>query len=133
MTATLVGEDGAAAFSSRESLGGSPSDVQSSRIPLAKQIPLKDVRPGRYVFRVEARLLGGGGSLSHAKRDDGRSVALSLVHALPQLPVDWAQLKPRRRTPVENLTSPQARTARQRDRARDTPAERFDRIARARS
>ena len=34
--------------------------MQSSRIPVAKQIPLKDVRPGRYVLRVEARLLGGG-------------------------------------------------------------------------
>ena len=58
--ATLVGEDGVAAFSSRESLAGGSSDVQSSRIPVAKQIPLKDVRPGRYVLRVEARLLGGG-------------------------------------------------------------------------
>ncbi|HEY0284416.1 MAG TPA: VWA domain-containing protein [Vicinamibacterales bacterium] len=58
--ATLVGEDGVAAFSSRESLAGGSADVQSSRIPVAKQIPLKDVRPGRYVLRVEARLLGGG-------------------------------------------------------------------------
>ena len=58
--ATLVGEDGVAAFSSRESLAGGAADVKSSRIPIAKQIALKDVRPGRYVLRLEARLLGGG-------------------------------------------------------------------------
>ena len=60
ITATLVGEDGAAAFSSREAVAGSSPDVQSSRIPIAKQIPLNDVRPGRYTLRVEARQLGGG-------------------------------------------------------------------------
>ena len=61
VVSTLVGEDGAAAFSSRESIGGAGSpDVKSSRIPIAKQIPLKDVHPGRYLLRVEARLLGGG-------------------------------------------------------------------------
>lgn len=57
---TLVGEDGNAAFSSRETVGGATADVKSSRVPIAKQIPLKDVRPGRYVLRLEARLLGGG-------------------------------------------------------------------------
>ena len=57
---TLVGEDGNAAFSSRESVAGGAADVKSSRIPIAKQIALKDIRPGRYVLRVEARLLGGG-------------------------------------------------------------------------
>jgi len=62
VTTTLVGEDGNAAFSSRESVGGAAADVKSSRIPLSKQIVLKDVRPGRYVLRVEARLLGGGGN-----------------------------------------------------------------------
>lgn len=60
MTATLVGEDGVAAFSSRESVAGESSDVRSFRIPIARQIPLKGVRPGRYLLRVEARLLGGG-------------------------------------------------------------------------
>ena len=57
---TLVGEDGSPAFSSRESLAGASAEVKSSRIPIAKQIALKDVRPGRYVLRIEARLLGGG-------------------------------------------------------------------------
>jgi len=57
---TLVGEDGNAAFSSRETVAGATADVKSSRVPIAKQIPLKDVRPGRYVLRLEARLLGGG-------------------------------------------------------------------------
>jgi VWFA-related protein len=60
VTTTLVGEDGSAAFSSRESLAGASAEVKSSRIPIAKQIALKDVRPGRYVLRIEARLLGGG-------------------------------------------------------------------------
>jgi len=57
---TLVGEGGESAFSSRESLsaGATSKDVKSSRIPITKQIALKDVRPGRYVLRVEARLLG---------------------------------------------------------------------------
>jgi VWFA-related protein len=53
VTTTLAGEDGVAVFSSRESLTG-------SRIPITKQIPLKDMRPGSYVLRMEARLLGGG-------------------------------------------------------------------------
>jgi hypothetical protein len=60
VTTTLVGEDGSSAFSSRESLSGASAEVKSSRIPIAKQIALKDVRPGRYVLRIEARLLGGG-------------------------------------------------------------------------
>ena len=60
VTATLVGEDGNAAFSSRESIAAVAGDVKSSRIPIAKQVALKDVRPGRYVLRVEARVLGGG-------------------------------------------------------------------------
>jgi VWFA-related protein len=57
---TLTGDDGVAAFSSRESLAGSATaDARNARIPLSKQIPLKDMRPGRYVLRVEARALGG--------------------------------------------------------------------------
>jgi hypothetical protein len=58
---TLTGEDGSPVFSSRETLGGTPgASTRNARIPVAKQIPLKDVRPGRYVLRVEARTLGGG-------------------------------------------------------------------------
>jgi len=60
VVSTLVGEDGVAAFSSRESVSAGPADVKMSRIPVAKQIPLKEVRPGHYVLRIEARLLGGG-------------------------------------------------------------------------
>ncbi|MEO5740038.1 MAG: VWA domain-containing protein [Vicinamibacterales bacterium] len=62
VTTTLVGADGNTAFSSRETLSGSAAtaDVKSSRIPIARQMSLKDVRPGPYVLRVEARLLGGG-------------------------------------------------------------------------
>ena len=60
VTTTLVGEDGVAAFSSRESVSGGSADVKSSRLPIVKQIPLENIRPGRYVFRVSARLLGDG-------------------------------------------------------------------------
>jgi hypothetical protein len=38
--------------------GATSPDVKGLRIPVTKQIALKDVRPGRYVLRVEARLLG---------------------------------------------------------------------------
>jgi hypothetical protein len=58
---TMTGEDGVAAFSSRETLTASPSgDAKNARIPLTKQIALKDVRPGRYTLRVDAHALGGG-------------------------------------------------------------------------
>jgi VWFA-related protein len=60
VTTTLVGEDGVAAFSSRESLSGGSAGVKSSRLPIVKQIPLTNIRPGRYVFRVSARLLSDG-------------------------------------------------------------------------
>jgi hypothetical protein len=48
----LIGEDGTARFSSRETLAGNT--------PVSKQIPLNEMRPGDYVLRVEARALGGG-------------------------------------------------------------------------
>jgi len=58
---TLTGEDGVAAFSSRESLAsGDQGSGKNARIPIVRQIPLKDVRAGRYTLRVEARPLGGG-------------------------------------------------------------------------
>jgi VWFA-related protein len=49
---TLIGEDGVARFSSRDDLAGSTS--------ISKQIPLKDITPGTYTLRVEARALSGG-------------------------------------------------------------------------
>jgi VWFA-related protein len=55
---TLIGEDGAATFSARETVTASAAGEKSARIPISKQIPLKDMRPGRYVLRVEARVLG---------------------------------------------------------------------------
>lgn len=60
VTSALVGEDGSATFSSRETLTASGAGDKGARIPISKQIPLKDARPGRYVLRVEARLLAGG-------------------------------------------------------------------------
>ncbi len=58
-TTRLVSETGVAVYSSRESLQPAPRpDVKSSRFPLAKQIPLKDLRPGRYTLQIEARAPG---------------------------------------------------------------------------
>jgi VWFA-related protein len=59
VTLALVGDDGNAAFSSRETLTAAAGG-KGARIPISKQIPLKDMRPGRYVLRADARLLGGG-------------------------------------------------------------------------
>jgi VWFA-related protein len=56
VTTSLVGEDGSAAMTARDSLPR--SDARSSRFPLIKQVPLTGVKPGRYRLRVEARLLG---------------------------------------------------------------------------
>ena len=58
---TLVGEDGVAAFSSRETLGATAAagDATNARIPVTRQIPLKELRAGRYALRLEARALGG--------------------------------------------------------------------------
>jgi hypothetical protein len=60
ITTSLTGEDGKAAFTSRESLAsnGARGDVKSARIPHIKQIPLKDVREGTYRLRVEAQARG---------------------------------------------------------------------------
>jgi hypothetical protein len=56
---TLTSETGVAVYSSRDSLGPAPrSDVRTSRIPLAKRIPLKDLRPGRYTLQIEASAPG---------------------------------------------------------------------------
>ena len=58
---TLTSEDGTAAFSSRESIANAAArDARSSRLPIAKQISLQDLKPGAYLLRVEARALGGG-------------------------------------------------------------------------
>ena len=56
VTTSLVGEDGSAAMTARDSLPR--SDARNSRFPVVKQIPLTGVKPGRYRLRVEARLLG---------------------------------------------------------------------------
>jgi len=58
---TLVGEDGVAAFASRETLGATAAagDATNARIPVMRQIPLKELRAGRYALRLEARALGG--------------------------------------------------------------------------
>ena len=48
VTTTLVGEDGKPVFSSREALSG-------ARVPVTKHIPLKDLGPGNYLLRMEAR------------------------------------------------------------------------------
>jgi hypothetical protein len=58
VTTTLLGEDGIAAFTSREMLGGSDARDMRSRFTIARQIPLASVRPGKYRLRVETRRLG---------------------------------------------------------------------------
>ena len=63
VTSALVGEDGNATFSSRETLTSGTAGEKGARIPVSKQLPLKDVRPGRYVLRVEARLLTGSNAI----------------------------------------------------------------------
>jgi hypothetical protein len=56
---TLLGEDGRAVFSSRETLGSdSTTATRSNRVNHTKQIPLKDIQPGRYLLRVEAQPRG---------------------------------------------------------------------------
>jgi VWFA-related protein len=59
---TLVGEDGTARFSSRETLAGGATsrEVKRSLVAITKQIPLKDIPRGDYVLRIDARALGGG-------------------------------------------------------------------------
>ncbi len=61
----LIGEDGTARFSSRETLAGNT--------PILKQIPLSEMRPGDYVLRVEARALGG------SAKPVSRETALTII------------------------------------------------------
>lgn len=56
---TLLSEDGRAVFSSRETLSGESMKAnRSSRVSHTKQIPLKDIQPGRYLLRVEVQARG---------------------------------------------------------------------------
>ncbi|HEV3217110.1 MAG TPA: VWA domain-containing protein [Vicinamibacterales bacterium] len=56
----LVGEDGRAVFTSRETHNGATAraGVTSTTFAVAKQIPLMDVPPGRYLLQVEASARG---------------------------------------------------------------------------
>ena len=65
VTTSLVGEDGSASVMARESLGGADArrDARNSRFAVARQIPLTNVKPGRYRLRVEARLLGAANNV----------------------------------------------------------------------
>ncbi len=74
---SLVAEDGSTAFTARDALGGSETgrDTRSSAFPLAKQIPLTGVRPGRYRLRVETSVPGGD------IKPVGRETELSVVRA----------------------------------------------------
>lgn len=62
VTTVLQDGGGATVFSSRESLprGDAPAGLKNARIPLTKQIPLRNIRPGQYTLRVQARFLGAG-------------------------------------------------------------------------
>ncbi len=70
VTTSLVGEDGIAAVTSRESLSGSEGRAETrSRFTLAKEIPLTNIRPGRYQLRVETRLLGSAARIKPVIRE----------------------------------------------------------------
>ena len=55
---TLIGADGIAAVSSREMLGAREDRDTRSTFTLTRQIPLANVKPGRYRLRVETRRTG---------------------------------------------------------------------------
>ena len=55
----LMSDTGVAVYSSRESLRPAPrAEARSARAALVKQIPLNDLRPGRYTLQIEARAPG---------------------------------------------------------------------------
>jgi VWFA-related protein len=55
---TLIGADGIAVVSSREMLGAGDDRDTRSRFTVSRQIPLANVKPGRYRLRVETRRTG---------------------------------------------------------------------------
>jgi VWFA-related protein len=57
LAARLVGDDGRDVFAAHDSLtnGGADSSKNWSTFAFTRQIPLKDVPPGRYLLRIEAR------------------------------------------------------------------------------
>jgi hypothetical protein len=64
---TLAGDNGTAVFSSRENIDGglaTGGPTRNTIIPYGKQIPLKDVRPGNYVLKVDAHSRDGGKPVS---------------------------------------------------------------------
>jgi hypothetical protein len=57
VAARLVSESGRDVFAAHDSLvnGGADTSKNWTTFVLTKQIPLKDVPPGRYLLRIEAR------------------------------------------------------------------------------
>jgi VWFA-related protein len=56
VTASLLGEDGREVFAARDSLTNEPGPAAHwTAVSYAKQISLKNIAPGRYLLRVEAR------------------------------------------------------------------------------
>jgi len=56
VTASLLGENGREVFAARDSLTNEPGAAHHwTSVSYTKQIPLKNVTPGRYLLRIEAR------------------------------------------------------------------------------
>jgi VWFA-related protein len=74
---SLVGEDGVAVLTARESLGGSDArrDSRSSQFAVARNVPLADVKPGRYRLRMEAKLRGATNDAQSITRETAITVA----------------------------------------------------------
>ncbi len=74
---SLVGEDGVAVLTARESLGGSDArrDSRSSQFAVARNVPLADVKPGRYRLRMEAKLRGATNDAQSVARETAITVA----------------------------------------------------------
>ena len=59
---TLMSEDGKEVFSASESIANQPGAEHWTTYGLSREVPLKNVPPGRYLLRVEAQARGNNNS-----------------------------------------------------------------------
>jgi VWFA-related protein len=59
---TLTAEDGKEVFSARDSISNQPGAEHWTSYGLSREVPLKNVPPGRYLLRVEAQVRGSNNS-----------------------------------------------------------------------
>ena len=71
VTTRLIDEAGRDVFVAREVLERGPSsgNDKSATLVVSREVPLKDVPPGRYLLRVEAQLRGETGDDSSFVRE----------------------------------------------------------------